>query len=1289
MPNKMQTVPPSVDLTKAAEIVQPRPQDEIHYKRQRLMDLGYQDHDTGFEMPDGASPFLYDVRFENGGVRKDFPLNKRGSLAPARVAETAHYAYVDPITKDQINRIVRIYRDPVSNLATIDFWDGNDFVNPVQGEEMEDVLVHATVIQGILAFADGKRIHFYEEAETDIILEQVDFLDPNTAMPITESMDTVGQNQHVLITEEPLGKRVTINWNVINFSGAGKLTIRAFHPIPSSGEGITFFRKTYELSGAQSWLNESETIEHPFLGEATEIRLEIESYRHPLADALAQLFPVMVGLILAGVSDPSGIGIILPMLGFIGAFLLPAKFAVRGFSREDPFNDEAAGAYYQYLTAPVTSFRTEGPPAAYVFSFEDRLIALGGFDNPERVAGSADGNPRQWDVVDTVLGITGAFEYAILDSVKEPVEDMIAGAKVAENVAAIVRKRSILRAEETGILQVPLSVKDWKDGFGTESPKSVTQLPGGIGFLGYDMMPYYFTGDGIPNPVGKHIWQKLIESIQPHSLPLVEAEYDDILGEWWIGIPEDGDEGITGFWILDILRLISRREEVWRYKPYPAIIDCLPVPIAPEVPPGPVIPPPEIEIPPPPPPPPPTFSVEFVGKPFEIIEAASTGMVWIGYILSDELGIGGTDLLVRVFDPLTGEKIQELTFPTHLSELSDNYAMCYHGTRDEVWIQGWNATVNVISVVDATTYQQKAYYTYPTGGAIDPTAKGIEWCPLNDFIYADMTSIRKIDPATGAIVGTVTNPSTFLGFLPGSNQSLVWDPITKRFHVASGSHNFHWDFDPDTLATFGAKGQLIVSNGDFPEPQLAHYNGKTFYNPDRKWGVVYGWTGSIVSDGEPTIFFNPPGWDSKDPGVMHITPIPRLNAIAVTYAHDSNGLGSSLRHTSSRIDIVNMNGQLLKRIAVGEALGRCVYAPRGDNIVALELWDVAGSPFGIHFVSIAGINNLPDPPPEVPRDDPKNDPAPTPEPEPVPPAGEPIEITAVQRFCSDTMVETSMGSGLWHGTVQSGIEIFFTPDPDPNIDIIGVQSGKDPASAADAVSGATKLASGHWRWVAFTETISVGSPVSVENKPFCHTIQRDDLDLFLDIYVKNTSTGLLSNKVTIRIYNPRPVFEPPDEEPEPPVPDPGTLNPPVINDGSEASRVICEINENQFPGEAPQTPTDWSGRVTVSVHLEAHHGNDNPLGIPIEFLEFASGANPLVDTPLRRGIGFGGALQITVELTWIIWQYDLHHTNKPSCLGLGSVPNITRDYYARHVLGDGKFGPLSAVRSYTFKHPGP
>lgn len=1305
MGNKLKSVPSEVDLTKAAELVRPRAQDEIVYKRQRLMDLGYMDHDTGFELPDGASPLLYDVRFENGGVRKDFGLTARGTPAPARVADMAHYAYVDPITHVQVNRIARIYRNPANGLATIDFWDGADWSGAVQGEEMEDTLVKATVIQGILAFADGKRIHFYEEAETDILVAKQDFLDQFTGLPVTEGLtDDDGSYQYVPITEEPLGDRITLNWRVENFTGVGKIIVRFY--VPTAGPGdATLFERTYNVNGAASWPSESETIKSGFPGLFNEIRMEVRSVTNFFTELLQQLFPVILGLIAVGMEDPSSIPIVLPMLGFISALLGLPKFAVQGYAEEN--GDEAPGALYQYMTAPVTSFRTEGPPADYVFSFEDRLIALGGFDNPERIAGSADGNPRLWDELSPDLGVTGAFEYAILDSVSEPVEDMVAGGKVADNIAAILRRRSILRAEETGVAVVPLKVSDWKDGIGTESPKSLTQVPDGICFLGHDLMAYYFTGEREPIPIGQHVWQTFIEDIQPASLPFVEGQYDETLSEWWLGIPEDGGAGITGFWIFDLGRFRSRGEQVWRYKPALGIAECLPIAVAPP----PVgEPPPEEppEIPPPPPPPPETTVIEVVGVPFEIIEVATTGMVWIGFILSYTLGANGTDLLIRVYDPLTTDKIQELTFPTHLAGPIDGWAMCYHPTREEVWLYASDTAGGTgnyeIVVIDAVTYQQKANYHYTGIVGHAGGENAIEFCPANGLIYATLQQtltgdrIAEIDPADGTILRFFDNSGVtkFLGNPDPSfdqiyDSGLVWDEAREVFIVSSVAHLFFWEFDPVSGAVTERSGNIAVHNGNFPEKQLAHIGGYNFYVFDRRTSI-FRWLGATPANISGSVWKSLSAISTLNPGAAFIGPIDSeaFRGVAASRGIDSSVLPQWQDYDHGVVTVWNMNGDVLRQLVTGVPCGRLVYAPRGENIVTFGLYNLVldqretGVP--IFFLSVAGIHNVPDVPPDVPRgnpEDPKTDPAPTPEPEPEPPAGEPIEITAIRPYCTSTITEDAPpGSGLYSGTVVSGFEVEFTPDPDPNINIRAVPVGADPTKVVDSASGSTKLAPGHWRTPMFTETV-VSQPI--ERTPFCpggpNQSGRDVVDTFWDVYVEDTSTNDLSNKATVRVHNPKPIFDE-GEEPDPPI-DPITLNPPTPSfSGGLVWQNLCTRNE-----EAGSTSTNWTGTVTISGRTAFHHGNDNPLGIPIMIAEFNAGADPNVDTPLRTVIKTGGTL-ITVTHQFTIWQYALQNSPfEPHCAQ--PVLTLTRRYAARHVLGDGKFGPWSATRDITYEKPAP
>lgn len=213
----------------------------------------------------------------------------------------------------------------------------------------------------------------------------------------------------------------------------------------------------------------------------------------------------------------------------------------------------------EYLTKgavhPVFEKIQNAPAAHFVFNFGDRAIALGSVDEPDQaLSWSTDG-----DITDWLGGDSG--QIFLLETRRDPVDPLMAGAPLGSAVAALYRRHSIMRMFETGNDQQAIGAVHWIEGVGTRSPFSVQVVPGGNIFLSSDLMVYYLTEGGQPVPIGHFIQQELRNAHIEHY-DLVDSAYVD--GEYFLGVPENGNDSITAVWALDFERYTVTQQVQWR-----------------------------------------------------------------------------------------------------------------------------------------------------------------------------------------------------------------------------------------------------------------------------------------------------------------------------------------------------------------------------------------------------------------------------------------------------------------------------------------------------------------------------------------------------------------------------------------------------------------------------------------------------------------------------------------------------------------------------------------------------
>jgi len=235
---------------------------------------------------------------------------------------------------------------------------------------------------------------------------------------------------------------------------------------------------------------------------------------------------------------------------------------VHGFNKATD-SDPTAGLTYPQEGSVTETFApiADAPGASILASFGDRAIALQDGADPQVFCASADGDITEWAAGDSV-------STTLLDTRIHPIDDLMSFVPLGANVAALIRKRSIMRSYETGNVALAVGTVHWLDGIGTDTKFSAEQVEGGAMFLGHDYMVYYITEGGIKS-VGAAIQKELIRTLigNPDG---VDSAYYSVFQDFILGIPEYGASHITTLWVFDLGRFLVTEEKVWRRRS----VDC-------------------------------------------------------------------------------------------------------------------------------------------------------------------------------------------------------------------------------------------------------------------------------------------------------------------------------------------------------------------------------------------------------------------------------------------------------------------------------------------------------------------------------------------------------------------------------------------------------------------------------------------------------------------------------------------------------------------------------------------
>ncbi len=236
-----------------------------------------------------------------------------------------------------------------------------------------------------------------------------------------------------------------------------------------------------------------------------------------------------------------------------------ADFEVHGHNKAVNA-DDPAGVFYQTSGAAVTVFVPidPAPAARFVLHAFDRLIALHDGGDTQSFAWSRDG-------ILTAFEGAGSGQVFLTSPAGDPIDDLQGGALINSNFLAVFRKRSIMRAFETGNVQLAVGIVNWIENLGTNCPFSIRNVRGGVIFLGHDNMVYFLTENGLI-AIGLPIHQELIEALTG-DLSLVDSGYDPTFADYYLGIPVAAATTITRVWVFDVDRFVDKQEIVWRRKP--------------------------------------------------------------------------------------------------------------------------------------------------------------------------------------------------------------------------------------------------------------------------------------------------------------------------------------------------------------------------------------------------------------------------------------------------------------------------------------------------------------------------------------------------------------------------------------------------------------------------------------------------------------------------------------------------------------------------------------------------
>lgn len=515
--------------------------------------LGIMAEQTPREIPLNATPFCEGVRFEGTSLRPEFGTTPIGAPSSYKVLGLADHKYIRDVGGEPrlFHRIMRIVRTDSGYAQVESLEDGVWTVATTSTLQLEDTYLSVVSTQNYLLFADGKRIYKWIEPSPNLVFKQTGF------QPETNLLTAEGHTTDV--RQLPNGPSYDDKYTV-RYSGKVTITTGA-DPKGLNDDSEYTVTLSVGIHGIDANGYEKKVVHthtyHSIFFEITENSSDEQSFSFDGEISLKNIKSLWLeheGVELSSEEDPQGL-----YISDYGGEIHGYNFTGDGIYGIEFYVYDAIGGQISLLSQYA-------PAASYIFPFADRLVALQDEGDPQKFNVSADADIETWwadgadsgnpDDADTV-------NASLLDSVGDPLDDLMACGFVAGNRAALLRKRTIMQIFETGDVRYPVAAQHWIEGIGTESPHSVTQARDGICFLGHNLMVYYFDGTGPPVPIGVQI-QEILRRTLVSGLEYVDATFDSIYDDYILGVPEYGGNKITRLWIFSLGAFLDKKEPKWR-----------------------------------------------------------------------------------------------------------------------------------------------------------------------------------------------------------------------------------------------------------------------------------------------------------------------------------------------------------------------------------------------------------------------------------------------------------------------------------------------------------------------------------------------------------------------------------------------------------------------------------------------------------------------------------------------------------------------------------------------------
>jgi len=509
---------------------------------------------TPKEIPPNATPFCEGVRFEGSSLRPEFGLSAIGDASGYKVLGLSDHKYIRDVdgTPKLFQRIMRIVRTDEGYAQVESLNDGIWTVASTSTLPLEDTYLSVVSTQNYLLFADGKRIYKWIEPSPTVTLIQSGFY------PSENLLENPGEAT-VPLDIDPLTDHPAYN-DLYTFRYHGQINIStALDPKGLNGDTvytITLAVKIWGENANGTWrsITNVHTYSNPFfeIGEGS-------------SDSSSFTFDAEVNLAGAKRFKLEYESIEIESEGGDRNLLYITDYSawVHGLNHLIDADYGIEYERYDAIGGQIDLLSDYAPAASHIFPFGDRLLALQGEGNPQLFSASVDARVDLWFDDPLVIDNIDTVKASLLDSVGDPLDDLMAMGFVAGNRAALIRKRTIMQVLETGVPAFPIAAQHWVEGIGTESPHSVAQARDGIVFLGHNLMVYYFDGTGPPTAIGVPIHEILRRSLTSNQ-DLVDGAYDPIYDEYIMGVPEEGASYITRLWICSLGTALDEGELKWR-----------------------------------------------------------------------------------------------------------------------------------------------------------------------------------------------------------------------------------------------------------------------------------------------------------------------------------------------------------------------------------------------------------------------------------------------------------------------------------------------------------------------------------------------------------------------------------------------------------------------------------------------------------------------------------------------------------------------------------------------------